>query len=92
MSTHNIVFQTEVMYLEWHQKLLSGAWYNLYFSLAAMTQELGKLKATEGELEYSKYRLGSRLFLYPYHVRQISPPLPTVLYNPFPNVSIKQIF
>ena len=39
------------------------------FSLAGMTQELGKLKAAAGELEYSKYPLGSRLFLYPYHVR-----------------------
>lgn len=33
----------------------------------SMTQELGKLKAAQGEIDYSKYPLGSRLFLYPYH-------------------------
>ncbi|KAL4217119.1 hypothetical protein ACF0H5_023574 [Mactra antiquata] len=33
----------------------------------SMTQELGKLKAAEGEIDYSKYPLGSRLYLYPWH-------------------------
>ena len=33
-----------------------------------MTQELGKLKAASGEIDYSKYPLGTRLYLYPWHV------------------------
>ncbi|XP_053386323.1 D-threo-3-hydroxyaspartate dehydratase-like [Mercenaria mercenaria] len=32
-----------------------------------MTQEVGKMKARNGEIDYSKYPLGSRLYLYPWH-------------------------
>lgn len=32
-----------------------------------MTQEIGKLEAAEGEIDYSKYPLGSRLYLFPWH-------------------------
>ena len=36
-----------------------------------MTQELGKITAADGTLDYSKYPLGSRLFLYPHHVSSL---------------------
>lgn len=36
--------------------------------MKGMTQEIGKLKAAKGEIDYSKYPLGSRLYLYPWHV------------------------
>ncbi|XP_063223800.1 D-serine dehydratase-like isoform X2 [Bacillus rossius redtenbacheri] len=36
--------------------------------VTALTQEIGKVEAIDGKLDYSKYPVGSPLFLYPYHV------------------------
>ena len=33
-----------------------------------MTQELGTVRAVDGDLDYSKYPIGSMLYLYPWHV------------------------
>ena len=41
-----------------------------------MTQELGKLQTVNGEnIDFQKYPLGSRLYLYPYHVSIVKPVL-----------------
>jgi hypothetical protein len=33
-----------------------------------MTQELGKVEALDGKLDYDKFPIGSILYIYPFHV------------------------
>ena len=41
----------------------------VHYRVVGMTQELGKLQTVSGEnIDFQKYPLGSRLYLYPYHV------------------------
>ncbi|CAH1802444.1 unnamed protein product, partial [Owenia fusiformis] len=40
---------------------------NPNLKLVKMTQEIGTVQAVEGTLDFSKYPLGSMLYMYPYH-------------------------
>lgn len=43
----------------------------IYFRMTNMSQEVGKVHPAEGKMDYSKYPLGSMLFIYPFHVSWI---------------------
>lgn len=50
--------------------LPDGPWIiqdNQNLRLVGMSQELGKVTQEEGEIDFSKYPIGSMLFIYPYH-------------------------
>jgi hypothetical protein len=44
------------------------SWYTAYCRLVDMTQELGKVEAVDGNLDYDQYPIGSILYIYPFHV------------------------
>lgn len=41
---------------------------NVHCRLVDMTQEMGKVEAVDGQLDYSQYPIDSILYIYPFHV------------------------
>ena len=46
-----------------------GFFLLIYFRIAGMAQEIGKIQANNGDpIDFKQFPIGSRLYLYPYHV------------------------